>query len=167
MQSISKEQMRILQNKVLGNSRRMLDFLGNVLASPEYPDHKIPTDYIYELYVIFTQAVEELKFEDREEALSGGHDTINQKLDSLMEQNKAIAEGVIAVSEMVEDLGEKKTQVPKSPQPSFQQPPNFEPQLDQPPIPQQGPVAMPSIPFSDLDEPQKPKKKGLFGRLKK
>lgn len=56
MQSISKEQLRVLGNKVMANCRRMLGFLSNVL---ENPDHKIPTDYIYELYVIYTHAVEE------------------------------------------------------------------------------------------------------------
>jgi len=59
MQSISKEQLKILGNKVMGNCERMLGFLSKVLGSPEYPDHRIPTDYIYELYAIFTHAVEE------------------------------------------------------------------------------------------------------------
>jgi len=59
MQTISKEQLRILQNKVMGNCERMLGFLSKVLGSPEYPSHEIPTDYIYELYAIFTHAVEE------------------------------------------------------------------------------------------------------------
>jgi len=36
-----------------------------------------------------------------------------------------------------------------------------------PPVPPQGSVVMPSIPFSSLDEPPKPKKKGLFGKFMK
>jgi hypothetical protein len=120
---------------------------------------------------LFGEAVEELKFEDREEALSGGKDTVNQKLDRIMNQNKVIADGIVAVSEMIEDLNGKKSQVSNT-QPRFQPPmaqdPGFQqPQFDQPPQPEQGPVAMPNIPFSNLDAPPKPKKKGLFGRLKK
>jgi len=132
---------------------------------------------------LFTQAVEELKYEDRESSLSEGKEDINEKLDRLIDQNKAIADGVLAVSEMIEDLTEKKGQVSKnfqqpSSQPSIPPNQNFQPpepqlndipdldQFDPPPGHQQGPVAMPSIPFSEFEEP-KPKKKGLFGRLKR
>jgi len=130
---------------------------------------------------LFTQAVEELKYEDREGSLSDGKGNINEKLDEIIGQNKVLADGMVAVSEMIEDLTGKKSQVSKNFQPPIPQssmppeqnfqPPKLEPQLndipglDQPPIPQQGPIAMPSIPFSNLEEP-KPKKKGLFGRLK-
>ena len=139
---------------------------------------------------LFTQAVEELKYEDREESLGNGKDSANEKLGKIIDQNKIIADGVVAVSEMIQDLNGNKSQVPKPPQqsfqppmaqepnfppPKFEQPPNDLPELDQfdqpqPPSqqpPQPGPVAMPSMPFSSLDEPPKPKKKGLFGRLKK
>ena len=76
-----------------------------------------------------------------------------------------------------------------APQPNFQQPPEFQKSFNEPkleeldelsglkeleqqrfeepfnkPIPrQQGPIAMPSIPFSSFREP---KRKGLFGRLR-
>mgnify|MGYP001222334708 CR=1 FL=1 len=131
---------------------------------------------------LFAQAVEELKYEDREESLSGGKESINEKLDEIISQNKVLADGMVAVSEMIEDLTGKKSQVSKNLQPPMPQPPippeqNFQPptpepqlndlpELDQPPrSSRQGPVAMPAIPFSDFKEP-KPKKKGLFGRLK-
>ena len=82
-----------------------------------------------------------------------------------------------------------------APQPRFQQPPglqqsfrepnpqeldelpelkdleqqSFEEPFDTPQLRpyQQGPVAMPSIPFKDFKEPPKPRGKGLFGRLKR
>ncbi|MCH8004280.1 MAG: hypothetical protein IH934_06660 [Nanoarchaeota archaeon] len=115
---------------------------------------------------LFKEASEELKVEEKEDA-------INKKLDAVIEQNKIIADGMVTVSDMIKDFIEKQKE-PKPvpvPEPAFQQPP-LEPSLNEPnleldqPMPKQGPVVMPSIPFSSLDEPPKPKKKGLFGRLK-
>lgn len=150
------------------------------------------TKSIDSMLKLFSQAADELKFEEKEQSLSGGKGSVNDKLDEIMDQNKAIADGMVAISDMIQDLAGKQKTAPgpsyKSPSrqvPNFQQPqqqfnnmmpqfdqqpmPQFDepmPQFDQPPMPQQqGPVAMPSIPFSDFDEP-KPKKKGLFGRLK-
>ena len=137
---------------------------------------------------LFSEAAQELKIEQNE---SPG--ALHRKLDEIIEQNKTIAEGMIAVSDMVKDFvdGQKGRQPmprPRMPQqfpgaqsqqfsqdfqpsfqqPSFQQPmqqdfssPDFPPFNDQNP---KGPVAMPSMPFSEFDAP---KQKGLFGRLKK
>ncbi len=112
-------------------------------------------------------------------------DSTSEKLDEIIEQNKIIAEGMVAISDMVKDFTEKhqepEHEFPEpTPQPSFQQdfpePTEFNeelPPLEEPmPPPQmpsqgprrEGPVAMPSIPFSDIG---KPKKRGLFGRLKR
>ena len=121
---------------------------------------------------LFTEAAKELKVEEN----MGPADvsSINEKLDKIIEQNKAIAE-------MIEDFtGKRKKpllhepilrpdfQPPPGPSPNFQHPPRFEPReprLDEPPRPhQQGPVAMPSVPFSSFKES---KKKGLFGRLRR
>ncbi|MDP6138602.1 MAG: hypothetical protein QGI89_00690 [Candidatus Woesearchaeota archaeon] len=126
---------------------------------------------------LFTEAAKEIKIEDKEGLEGAGEkDFMNEKLNEIIDQNKTIAESMVAVSDMVRDFTEKqKNPEPKAPQPNFQQspqqPPTFdesfnEPMsspLDQPPLPQQqGPVAMPSIPFPSV---KKPKKKGLFGRL--
>lgn len=130
---------------------------------------------------LFIQAADELKFEEKERLLAGGKDSVNEKLDEIINQNKVLADGMVAISDMIGDLaGKQKNTAPRQnfQQPNFQQgfqqpqqfPPQLEqpmPQFEQPQMPQQGPVAMPSIPFSDFDEPPKPKKKGLFGRLGK
>jgi len=132
---------------------------------------------------LFKEASEELRVEEEEDAT-------NKKLNEVIEQNKIIADGMVTVSDMIQDFIEKQkgTKPISIPKPSyrppvseldFQQPPPLQPlpleqplnepdlQPNQPPKPQQGPVVMPSIPFSSLDEPPKPKKKGLFGRIKK
>ncbi|MBI2208740.1 hypothetical protein HYU50_04550 [Candidatus Woesearchaeota archaeon] len=143
---------------------------------------------------LFTEASHEVTGEDK------GHEKIAQKLDEVMDQNKTIAEGVVAVADMVRDFAEKQKYEPapmprpmprpKFPQsgpepnfpgPDFSQPPRFEPEFNEmPKTPRfepgfnepgpQGPVPMPSIPFSDFNLGnlgEKPKKKGIFGRLKK
>ena len=118
------------------------------------------------------------------------HSSINEKLDKIIEQNKVIADGMVAISGMVKDFAEKQKNpestpqqsfqppgpepnFPPKPEPNFQSPPNIEAelnelpspqQLEHPPKPSSGPIAMPSMPFSNLE---KPKKKGFFGRLKK
>lgn len=118
------------------------------------------------------------------------HSSINEKLDKIMDQNKVIADGMVAISDMVKDFDEKQKKLESIPQsgfqppgpepsfppksePNFQSPPNIETelnelpspqQLEQPPRPSLGPVVMPSMPFSDLEKPKK--KKGLFGRFK-
>jgi hypothetical protein len=126
---------------------------------------------------LFKEASEELKVEEKEDA-------INKKLNEIIEQNKVLAEGMVTVSDTVKDFVVKpsKPETMSAPQPSFHPampkpsfpPPNSDPvlneelsELDKPSQPQKGPVAMPSIPFSNIDEPPKPKKKGLFGRFKK
>lgn len=132
---------------------------------------------------LFTQASEELKLEE-EGPLNGNKSSMNEKLNQIIDQNKSIAEGIVTISEIVEDFaGKQKSKLRPIPEPDLQfppineqelqQPPKFEPefgdlpspqQLNPPPRPsQKGPIAMPSIPFSSLG---KPKKRGLFGRLK-
>jgi len=124
---------------------------------------------------LFTRTAEELKIDE-------GEDNVNKKLDEIIEQNKVIADGMVTVPDMIKDFVEKqKEPVPMQvPQPNFQnlkpdfQQPPLEPVpnepsigLDQEPMPRQGPIAMPTVPFSSIEEHPKPKKKGLFGRLKK
>ncbi len=135
---------------------------------------------------LFTEAAEEIKAEENEAPADVS--SINEKLDKIIDQNKAI-------TEMIENLtGKRKKpllhapisgpnfQPLRVPPPNSQQPLGFEPkfnepklpeldelppsqQFDQPPRPQQqGPIAMPSVPFSSIKEP---KKKGLFGRLRR
>jgi len=121
---------------------------------------------------LFKDAAEDIDTDD--------HSSINEKLDRITEQNKVIADGMVAISGMVKDFIEKQEKpelnsAPKpsftpTPEPNFQPTPDLPTDLDEPPIPQQqnqsrqqGPVAMPSIPFPSLEKPKK--KKGLFGRF--
>jgi len=114
---------------------------------------------------------------------------VNEKLDKILEQNRIIADGMVAISGMVKDFTEKQKKqesilqhsfqpprpeagFPPTPEPNLQPSPDLPKGLDEPPIPQQmnqskpqGPVAMPSMPFSSLEEPKK--KKGLFGKFGK
>jgi len=140
---------------------------------------------------LFTEAAEELKIDEKE---SGNNlNSINEKLDKIIEQNKTIAEGMVTVNDIIKNFTQKHPQpaMPKPPanEPSIRFPgpaqspipePKFnfpEPDFNQPPIPgsnlqqnfppepkHSGPTAIPSIPFPGE---KKPRKKGLFGRLKK
>jgi len=118
---------------------------------------------------LFTKTAEELKNEDNQG--SGDLNVVNSKLDEIMEQNKTIAEGMVAVSDIVNDFIEAKKPRPSYPAPRFnptpQEPMQQPPRPNFPePIPQnQGPVPMPAMPFSEVS--RKPKKKGLFGKMKK
>jgi hypothetical protein len=133
---------------------------------------------------LFTEAAHELRVEENEKSIRYMRD----KLDKILEHDTVIAEGMVAISDMLKGMQEKhslsatrprsmsKPRQPPQPEPHFrQQEPRFRqepdffgpPGMGQPPrmaMPK-GPVAMPSIPFPDLEE--EPKKKGLFGRFKK
>ena len=121
---------------------------------------------------IFKDAAEDIDTDDPS--------SIKEKLDKIIEQNKVIADGMVAISGMVKNFIEEqnKSELNSTPKPSFTPTPepNLQPtpdlvtDLDEPPIPQQqnqsrqqGPVAMPSIPFPSLEKTKK--KKGLFGRF--
>ena len=144
------------------------------------------TKSIDSLMALFKQAADEMRYEEKEEILSGGseHKAINDKLDKIMEQNKIIADGMVAISDMVRDFTgkQRKQQAAQAPkpqqfQPSFQPSmrapsfpqPSFQPQFNAPPpMPaqrgmQQG--LMEEHPLPDFEE--EPRKKGLFGRFKK
>ena len=55
---------------------------------------------------LFTEASQEVKGDDKE------HEQIAEKLDEVMEQNKTIAEGMVAVLDMVGDFVERQNQKP-------------------------------------------------------
>ncbi|MEK6869618.1 MAG: hypothetical protein AABX74_05270 [Nanoarchaeota archaeon] len=139
------------------------------------------TKSIDSLMALFKQAADEMKYEEKEGILSGGseHKAINEKLDRIIEQNKIIANGMVAVSNMVRDFAgnQRKQQTPKPQQfqPSFQPSmtrnfpqPSFQPQFNapMPPRPQMSaPGFMEEPPLPDFEE--EPRKKGLFGMFKK
>ena len=145
------------------------------------------TKSIDSLMNLFRQAADEMRYEEKEDILSGGseHKAINEKLDRVLEQNKIIADGMVAVSNMVRDLAgkQRKQQAAQAPKPQQFQPgfqpsmrapsfpqPNFQPQFNapppMPPRPQMpAPGFMEEPPLPDFEE--EPRKKGLFGMFKK
>lgn len=145
------------------------------------------TKSIDSLMGLFRQAADEMRYEEKEEIMSGGseHKAINEKLDRILEQNKIIADSMVAVSNMVRDFAGKQrkqqtTQAPKQQQ--FQTQPGFQPSMRAPtfqpssqqlqfstPMPPRAQMPAPGFmeepPLPDFEE--EPRKKGLFGMFKK
>ncbi|MBL7056159.1 hypothetical protein ISS07_04560, partial [Candidatus Woesearchaeota archaeon] len=135
---------------------------------------------------LFTEAAEELKVESKgEHEIAQNLNPLNDKLDEIIEQNKTIAEGMIAIHDTVKEFVSKSEHIQQKPQPvksqfqapdfhgsmpslgaSSQLPPGFSHPPSQPnfgnapipdvppaprPMPNKGPVAMPSMSLDDLD----------------
>ena len=148
---------------------------------------------ITDMLEVFGTAAEQMKLEEQSyEASAKKHEMIISKLDKIIDQNKTIAEGMVAIVDIVkekiaEPAKEEMLKPKPEPRPMFSQPewqprPMFTPQPQMspmqltPPIPSIPPeLGMPSMQPtpSDLDFPEldlgeeEPKKKGLFGMFKK
>ena len=120
-------------------------------------------DTMSSMIEIFGAAAEQLRLEEKEkEADIKKHEILTSKLDKLLDQNKTIAEGMVAVVEMVKErLGTKDDSAfrPKDNEPMFIKPePRFARQEWRPRTPPQAvpapasmmaaqpPMAMPSMP---------------------
>jgi len=58
---------------------------------------------------LFKQAADEMKAEEStEDKLAGKIDPLLDKLDVVIDQNKTIAEGMVAVADMIKDMGSRK-----------------------------------------------------------
>jgi hypothetical protein len=57
--TITADQMNQTQTKIRGNVSRMLDFLDKCLGQPDSPNHDMTKIHVYEMYSVFTHAVEE------------------------------------------------------------------------------------------------------------
>jgi len=160
-----KRQMQDIKNKVDRSSpKELIDSMDAMTKS------------IDSLMTLFKQTADEMKYEEKEEILSGGneHKAMNEKLDKMIEQNKIIADGMVAVSDIVKGFAVKEKKQPSPrPQPGFKpsmSAPSFpQPRFDAPQLPpqpemQQGIMEEPPLP--DLGEEPKPKK-GLFGMFNK
>ncbi len=123
---------------------------------------------INDLLDIFKEAQESFKLEEKEPPYIKD---LLHKLEILSEQNTRIAEGVVAVADMIKELRSKektRTEKPLMPKPSFEPPkPSFRPS----PPPYSPPPAfdIPPPPSFDIPPPpefpgfeQERKKKGLF-----
>ncbi len=139
------------------------------------------TDTMNNMLEIFAAAAEQLKLEDKEyEAENRKHETIISKLDKLIDQNKTIAEGMLAVVELIKEKFHHKSEETmfKSddeepefvPKPQVPQQPEFMPaNVQQNPMPAMPPVSSPSFaqpdfgmppmepaPMPDFDIPEEP-----------
>ena len=151
-----------------------------------------------EMLDIFGAAAEQMKLEEKEyEASAKKHEMIISKLDKLIDQNKTIAEGMVAVVELVKEKfgmpSREEEPLPKpKPEPmQFKRPPQPEWQLKPEPIQRTQPIMMPpptpittspspdfgqlppmqpaplDLDFPDIGLEEEPKKKSLFGMFKK
>ena len=148
------------------------------------------TKTIDSLMQMFSKASQELKYELKEEEFASGKDSVHEKLDRIIEQNKVIANGMVAVSDIIKDFvgRQKKLQPKSSPMPPYRPQNTFQPQMNPMPMyPQPGFNPQPNqlqpmpqmpqqnfgqqgqdmldVPLPDFDEPDK--KKGIFGMFKK
>ncbi|MBS3135645.1 hypothetical protein J4401_01675 [Candidatus Woesearchaeota archaeon] len=117
---------------------------------------------------LFRTAAEEMKLEEKEEhAVAQQITPLLRKLDEMMEQNKVIAEGMVALADLVKE---------RIPSPGMEMPrPKANSPFDTPPFPK---PAMPPIPQQPFFQPppqmqfqpaapppaEPAKKKGLFRR---
>lgn len=151
---------------------------------------------INDMLEVFGAAAEQMKLEEKElETETRKHEIIVTKLDKLVDQNKTIAEGMVAIVDMVKErLPEKKEQslfkakeeeppIPAQEPQLFKPAPEWKPKPEIKPMPAQpmsfspelGMPPMQPTPAPDLDFPEdpfdlgeaEPKKKSLFGMFKK
>jgi len=107
---------------------------------------------------LFSSAAEEMKLEEKTESeLSGKIGPLMEKVDKLEEQNKTIAEGLVAVADMVKEMkGEKRPRErPRPLPPRPKEKPVFE---DFPPLEPKGMKS--ELPPSEPPKPTKPINQG-------
>lgn len=153
---------------------------------------------INDMLEVFGAAAEQMKLEEQgHEANSKKHEMIISKLDKIIDQNRTIAEGMVAIVDMVKEkilapAKEEMMRPRQEPRPLFRPQQEWQPRPEPvqrqpimpqqltPPMPQMAPsiqaqeFGMPPMqPGGDLDFPEldlgeeEPKKKGLFGMFKK
>lgn len=112
---------------------------------------------INDLTSLFRTAAEELKIEEREaRTIATKIGPLIEKLDMIVDQNRKIARGIVAVADMLGGVEEKQALPPRPP--AMPMPPR--PMM--PPRPPSAPPAPPAMPAPPAP-PAPPKKKGLFG----
>jgi chromosome segregation ATPase len=144
------------------------------------------TEHIHSMMSLFKSAADDMHLEEKDEHFVAKKiEPLIGKLDEIIEQNKTIAEGIVAVADTLKENMEKHPVMPQTkPEqefgPNFEMPPAEMPELNEmhprtrpmpPPfMPKHTPPRpMPSMPMPAMPKPfpfDKPKKKGLFGRFK-
>ncbi len=158
-----KKQLAELQKQSQQKEKISIDQFSQAIANL--------TRSMEEMNVLFKAATEELKLEETtKENISQYVEPINNRLDSIEEQNKKIADAMLALADMIDDLKKQK-----SSRQEFQPIPPMQQQMIRAPLPQMpreefappefGRLNMPEMPrpLGPLPPPPAPdKKKGLF-----
>jgi len=98
-EEISALKKEIAELKSRSNSSSQ-DLLGSIATL---------TKSMNDMLQLFTAAAEEMKLEEKTESgLAGKVEPIMDRLDEIIEQNKTIADGMVAIADMVKDTKEKK-----------------------------------------------------------
>ena len=116
---------------------------------------------------LFSSAAEEMKLEERTESeLSEKITPLINKVNNLEEQNKTIAEGLVAVADMVKDIKKESGKIERGIKPKqvrspslFGSPPPIENHEDAPAYEEEPPTDMPELP--PLDQPEENNDFGL------
>ncbi|MBR9699317.1 hypothetical protein GOV09_02585 [Candidatus Woesearchaeota archaeon] len=116
-----KKQITTLKEKDTGHSEELIDSMNRL------------TQNMDGMLQLFKSAADEMKLEEQEEeALSRQIQPMIAKLDEVMEQNKVIAEGMVAISDIVKErLPDKQVERPVFPRP--RQAPSMPPPSAPPP----------------------------------
>ena len=184
----------MLPHRQINDLKRQIDELKAKQAASSPRELVVAMDSLAKtidsLMNLFHQASQDLKYQLKEEDLASGKDSVNEKLDRIIEQNRVIANGMVAVSDMVKEFSRQKKPMQQRPnnfsptnnfsqkQQGFQQQmPQMNSNMQQNPSmmynsPPQMPLPnpnfndqIPDIPLPNFDEPEK--KKGIFGMFRK
>lgn len=175
------DEYELMPERKLSGMKKELDELRRHSANVD-PKTGLPRDTvssienlnrsISSLLGLFKTATEELKLEERDEALiSKKLDPLMKKIDILLEQNEKIAKAIVAIADMVrektegierqeEEIEEKmeKRPEPKWEEPVPEGPPAFPPPMGagMPPPRRQAPAGFPPPPPTGAPEPMPP-----------
>jgi archaellum component FlaC len=166
----NNEEYQIMPQKTISKIKKEIENLKTKAASSDEvasPGFKRSIDNLTEsinsLMSLFKEAAEEMKVEEKtEENIEQKLGPLVKKVAEIEEENKKIAEGILAVADMVRDLNEKIDKKPAlRPEPLFKpkiSPPQMEPrgqQFGQPPMPLFAPPREPMPQFMPPRQPQR------------
>ena len=196
------EPYEMMSHKEIVELRKQVQELkskGSDAGSKQLPDsiNKL-TEQMNSMMGLFKTAAEEMHLEEKDEHFVAKKIApLIDKLDEIIEQNKTIAEGMVAVADMIKESMEKTRGAPRpflrpEPSPDFESLPematfnDLEPKIRKGQMPPPGmprhtpPRPMPSMQMSSMPIQgpmppsefgplsfENPKKKGLFNRFKK
>jgi hypothetical protein len=105
-----------------GELKKLEDEIRDLKRSPASPDNQMKSSMdelssaLKSMITIFGEAKNELRIEDEEkELLSKKIQPMMQKLDTLLDQNEKIAEGILSVADMIKKLEDKISKIDSKP----------------------------------------------------